>query len=95
MFLSQPTFSNILTGEDHNVFKCLVSLDVKDYKAVILHPNPYFEDTKLVKAFSFYDNGSTKIIGTILKWKDGMDETSCLHKNKFYSLHFTKPASIL
>ena len=82
MFLSQRTFSNILTREDHNVFKCLVSLDVEDYKAIILHPNPYFEDTKLVKVFSFYDNGSTKIIGTILKWKDGMDVTNGVRPEK-------------
>lgn len=34
-------------------------------------PNPYFEDTKLTKTFTFCDD-ETKITGTIIKWKEGM-----------------------
>lgn len=35
-------------------------------------PNPYFEDSNLTKAFSFSDEGTTKITGTTIKWKEGM-----------------------
>ncbi|KAK6796921.1 hypothetical protein RDI58_004622 [Solanum bulbocastanum] len=38
----------------------------------IFKPNPYFEDTKLVKTYTFLDEGSTKITGTAIKWKEGM-----------------------
>lgn len=34
-------------------------------------PNPYFEDTKLTKAFSFFDDGTTNITGTRIRWKEG------------------------
>ncbi|XP_038970423.1 formin-like protein 18 isoform X2 [Phoenix dactylifera] len=36
-------------------------------------PNPYFEDTKLVKTYSFTEEGTTNITGTTIKWKEGMD----------------------
>ncbi|XP_058083792.1 NAP1-related protein 1-like isoform X2 [Magnolia sinica] len=63
------------------VFKYLLSLDVEDFKDVKsgysitlnFSPNPYFEDTKLTKTFSFSDDGTTKITGTAIKWKEGMD----------------------
>lgn len=35
-------------------------------------PNPFFEDTKLTKTFTFLDEGITKISATSIKWKDGM-----------------------
>jgi hypothetical protein len=34
--------------------------------------NPHFEDTKLIKTFTFSDEGTTKITGTDIKWKEGM-----------------------
>jgi hypothetical protein len=37
-----------------------------------MNENPYFEDTKLTKTFTFYDEGTTKITGTNIKWKEGM-----------------------
>jgi hypothetical protein len=36
-----------------------------------MNENPYFEDTKLTKTFTFYDEGTTKITGTNIKWKEG------------------------
>ncbi|RVW14635.1 NAP1-related protein 2 [Vitis vinifera] len=36
------------------------------------NPNPFFEDTKLKKTFTFLDEGITKISVTSIKWKDGM-----------------------
>lgn len=35
-------------------------------------PNPYFEDTKLTKTFTFLEEGTTKITATSIKWKEGM-----------------------
>ncbi|KAJ7523932.1 hypothetical protein O6H91_18G069000 [Diphasiastrum complanatum] len=37
-------------------------------------PNPYFEDTKLVRVFRFSDDGTTSVSGTSIHWKDGMDD---------------------
>lgn len=34
-------------------------------------PNPYFEDTKLVKTFTFLEEGTTKITATPIRWKEG------------------------
>lgn len=34
--------------------------------------NPYFEDTKLTKTFTYIDGETTKITGTPVKWKEGM-----------------------
>ncbi|KAG6476715.1 hypothetical protein ZIOFF_065962 [Zingiber officinale] len=61
------------------ILKYLVSLDVEDFKDVKsgysitfnFSPNPYFEDTCLTKTYSF-DEGTTNINGTTIKWKEGM-----------------------
>lgn len=79
-FLSHPVLGELLNVEDQKIFKYLDSLDVEDFKDVtsgysltfIFKPNPYFEDTKLVKTYTFLDEGSTKITGTAIKWKEGM-----------------------
>lgn len=34
-------------------------------------PNPYFEDTKLTKTYTFLEEGTTKITATPIKWKEG------------------------
>ncbi|GLJ51735.1 hypothetical protein SUGI_1099450 [Cryptomeria japonica] len=89
-FLSHPALGDLLTEEDQKVFKYLQSLDVEDFKDVksgysisfTFRPNPYFEDTKLVKVFSFSDEGTTKISGTTVKWKDGMDVTNGISPEK-------------
>ncbi|KAI4329618.1 hypothetical protein MLD38_027986 [Melastoma candidum] len=62
------------------VFEYLDSLEVEDSKDVKsgysitlnFRPIPYFEDTKLVKTFTFLDEGSTKVTATSIKWKEGM-----------------------
>ena len=36
------------------------------------NPNPFFEDTKLTKTFTFSDEGITKISATSIKWKEGI-----------------------
>eukprot|EP01018_Ginkgo_biloba_P019184 Gb_32534 [translate_table: standard] len=72
------------------VFKYLQSLDVEDFKdvksgysiAFTFRPNPYFEDTKLVKVFRFSDEGTTSISGSTVKWKDGMDLTNGVGPDK-------------
>ncbi|KAG9451276.1 hypothetical protein H6P81_011241 [Aristolochia fimbriata] len=83
-FLSHPALCDLLNEEDQKIFKYLQSLDVEDSKDIksgysitfIFSPNPYFEDTKLTKTFSFYDEGTTKITGTTIKWKEGMKDVA-------------------
>ncbi|KAI3820821.1 hypothetical protein L1987_08370 [Smallanthus sonchifolius] len=78
-FLSHPALSDLLNEEDQKIFKHLTSLEVEDMKDVKsgysitfnFSPNPYFEDTKLTKTFTFLDEGSTKITATSIKWKEG------------------------
>ncbi|OAY75887.1 NAP1-related protein 2 [Ananas comosus] len=80
-FLSHPLLADLLNEEDQKVFKYLASLDVEDCKdvksgySIIFNfsPNPYFEDTKLVKTYSFTEEGTTNINGTKIKWKAGMN----------------------
>ncbi|KAK9277881.1 hypothetical protein L1049_027438 [Liquidambar formosana] len=78
-FLSHPALCDLLNEEDQKIFKYLSSLEVEDSKDVKsgysitfnFNPNPYFEDTKLTKAFTFLDEGTTKITATSIKWKEG------------------------
>ncbi|KVH98843.1 NAP1-related protein 2 [Cynara cardunculus var. scolymus] len=79
-FLSHPALSDLLFEEDQKIFKHLTSLEVEDFKdvksgySITFHfsPNPYFEDTKLIKTMTFLDDGTTKITATPIKWKEGM-----------------------
>ncbi|CAK9158676.1 unnamed protein product [Ilex paraguariensis] len=79
-FLTHPALADLLTEEDEKIFKYLRSLEVEDFKDVksgysitfTFNPNPYFEDTKLTKSFTFLDEGTTKITATSIKWKEGM-----------------------
>ncbi|KNA20411.1 hypothetical protein SOVF_052350 isoform A [Spinacia oleracea] len=79
-FLSHPALSELVSEEDHKVFKHLTSIDVEDSKDVKsgysitfnFSPNPYFEDTKLIKTFTFLDEGTIKVTATSIKWKEGM-----------------------
>ncbi|KAI3440608.1 uncharacterized protein J3R85_003380 [Psidium guajava] len=78
-FLSHPALCELLTEDDQKMFKYLSSLEVEDFKDVKsgysitfnFNPNPYFEDAKLTKTFTFHDDG-TKVTATPIKWKEGM-----------------------
>nr|KJB06271.1 hypothetical protein B456_001G072000 [Gossypium raimondii] len=78
-FLSHPALGDLLTEEDQEIFKHITSLEVEDFKDLKsgysitfnFNPNPYFEDSKLTKTFTFHDEG-TKITATQIKWKEGM-----------------------
>lgn len=78
-FLSHPALGDLLNEEDQKIFKHLSSLEVEDHKDVKsgysitfnFSPNPYFEDTKLVKTFTFLEEGTTKVTATPIKWKEG------------------------
>ncbi|CAL9083292.1 unnamed protein product [Musa textilis] len=80
-FLSHPALCDLLTEKDQEIFKFLHSLDVEDFKDVKtgysitfnFSNNPYFEDTKLTKTYSFNDEGTSSVTGTTIKWKDGME----------------------
>ncbi|KAL3640588.1 NAP1-related protein 2 [Castilleja foliolosa] len=79
-FISHPALSELLTDEDQKIFKYLNNLEVEDSKdvksgysiAFKFNPNPYFEDTKVSKTFTFLEEGITKITATPIKWKEGM-----------------------
>ncbi|XP_065013522.1 NAP1-related protein 2-like isoform X1 [Musa acuminata AAA Group] len=90
-FLSHPVLGDLLNEEDQKIFKFLVSLDVEDSKDVKsgysitfnFSPNPYFEDTCLTKTYSFFDEGTTNITGTTIKWKEGMNVANgVVHKKE-------------
>ncbi|CAN8292536.1 unnamed protein product [Cochlearia groenlandica] len=78
-FLSHPALGELLTEEDQKIFKYLSSLDVEDAKdvksgfSITFHfnTNPYFEDGKLTKTFTFLEEGTTKVTATPIKWKEG------------------------
>ncbi|KAK1407299.1 hypothetical protein QVD17_38913 [Tagetes erecta] len=78
-FLSHPALADLLNEEDQKIFKHLTSLEVEDMKDVKsgysitfnFSPNPYFEDAKLTKTFTFLDEESTKVTATSIKWKEG------------------------
>ncbi|KAG5571802.1 hypothetical protein H5410_061568 [Solanum commersonii] len=55
-FLSHPVLGELLTEEDQKNFSA----------------NPYFENTKLSKTYTFLEDGPTKISATTIKWKEGM-----------------------
>ncbi|KAH9619570.1 hypothetical protein KSS87_023535 [Heliosperma pusillum] len=79
-FLSHPALSELLTDEDHKIFKHLTSIEVEDSKDVKsgysisfnFSTNPYFENSKLTKTFTFLDEGTTNVSATSIKWKEGM-----------------------
>ncbi|KAK2387641.1 NAP1-related protein [Trifolium repens] len=80
-FQSHPALGELLNEEDQKIFKYLSSLEVEDHKDVKsgysitfnFNPNPYFEDTKIVKTFTFHEEGTTKITATPIKWKEGKE----------------------
>lgn len=80
-FLSHPILGDLINENDQKILKHLVSLDVEDSKDVKsgysitfnFLPNPYFEDKKLTKTITFTDEATCNIIGTSIKWKEGMD----------------------
>ncbi|KAK7388948.1 hypothetical protein VNO78_23777 [Psophocarpus tetragonolobus] len=77
-FMSHPALCELLNLEDQKIFKYLVSLEVEDNRDVKsgysitfnFNSNPYFENTKLTKTFTFLEEG-TKITATPIKWKEG------------------------
>ncbi|GMH21939.1 hypothetical protein Nepgr_023782 [Nepenthes gracilis] len=89
-FLSHPALSELLLEEDQKIFKYLSSLEVEDSKDVKsgysitfnFNLNPYFEDTKLTKTFTFLDEGTIKVTATSIKWKEGMGIPNGVNKDK-------------
>jgi len=41
------------------------------YQSQHFTSNPFFEDAKLTKTFTFLEEGTTKITATPIKWKEG------------------------
>ncbi|KAK9684560.1 hypothetical protein RND81_10G218300 [Saponaria officinalis] len=77
-FLSHPALCELVSDEDNQIFKYLTSIEVEDSKDVKsgysisfnFDPNPYFENKKLTKTFTFLDEGSTKVTATSINWKE-------------------------
>ncbi|KAK1357746.1 DNA replication factor/protein phosphatase inhibitor SET/SPR-2 [Heracleum sosnowskyi] len=78
-FMSHPLLCGLLSEEDQKIFKYLSSLEVEEFKDVQsgysisfnFNSNPFFEDSKLTKSFTFLDEGLVKVTATKIKWKDG------------------------
>nr|VDC66077.1 unnamed protein product [Brassica rapa] len=51
------------------------------------NPNPYFEDEKLTKTFTFLKEGTTKITVTPIKWKEGKDLPNGVNHEKNRNKH--------
>ncbi|KAH9719703.1 NAP1-related protein 2 [Citrus sinensis] len=80
-FISHPALGELLSEEDQKLSCLSVNgiissltlffvylIDIQNFS-----PNPYFEDNKLTKTFTFLDDdGSMKITATSIKWKEGM-----------------------
>ncbi|KAF2315965.1 hypothetical protein GH714_040760 [Hevea brasiliensis] len=89
-FLSHPVLHTLLNEEDQKIFKYIISLEVEDFKDVKsgytitfnFQPNPYFEDTKLTKTFTFLGEGTTEITATLIKWKQGMEMPNGVNEKK-------------
>ncbi|GMJ15127.1 NAP1-related protein 2 [Hibiscus trionum] len=97
-FLGHGEFCGLLIGEDEEIFKHISSIEVvedfKDLKSGYsisfnFNSNPYFEDTKLTKTFTFL-YGSVKVTATKIKWKRDMGVASGAdHKKKGNKRKFT------
>uniref|UniRef100_A0ACD5UQA8 Uncharacterized protein n=1 Tax=Avena sativa TaxID=4498 RepID=A0ACD5UQA8_AVESA len=80
-FLSHPILGELLTEDDQEIFKHLVSIDVDEFQDIksgysitlTFSSNSYFEDTKLTKTCSLSDDGNITVEATSIKWKNGMD----------------------
>ncbi|RZC16555.1 NAP1-related protein 2 isoform A, partial [Glycine soja] len=87
-FMSHPALYELLNVEDQKIFMYLGSLDVEDNKDVKsgysitfnFNPNPYFENIKLTKTFTFLEEGTAKITATPIKWKmeRGQEDMFCI-----------------
>ncbi|XP_038889153.1 NAP1-related protein 2-like [Benincasa hispida] len=89
-FLSHPALCDLLSEEDQKIFRHLDSLGVEDQKDVKMgysimfnfNENPYFEDRKLEKTYTFFEDGAIKITGTTIKWKDGSGASNGVNGEK-------------
>ncbi|GAU51785.1 hypothetical protein TSUD_415710 [Trifolium subterraneum] len=88
-FLIHPALGDLLNEEDQKIFKHLSSLEVEDQDvksgfsiAFNFNPNPYFENTKIVKTFTFPEEGTTKVVSTPIKWKGGKEISNGVSQEK-------------
>ncbi|GAA0170964.1 chromatin/chromatin-binding, or -regulatory protein [Lithospermum erythrorhizon] len=90
VFLSHPVLGDLLNEQDQKIFKYLDFLDVEDFKDIKtgysisfnFKRNPYFDDAKLTKSFTFLNEGMTRVTSTAIRWKEGMDIVSGAHHEK-------------
>lgn len=83
VFLSHPVLYAAIAEQDHKALKFLKSLDVEyseDVKSghtIIFRfaENPFFENKELKKDFKITEEGTVRITGTSIEWKEGQDLT--------------------
>jgi template-activating factor I len=81
VFSNHHSLNLLLNVEDNEIFKHLSSLDVEYHKDVKwgysitfnFNPNPYFENTKIVKYVTVLGEKKTKVTNTPIKWKEGKE----------------------
>lgn len=54
-----------------SIAECDDDLSLNSLNLQSFNENPYFEDRKLEKTYTFFEDGAIKITGTTIKWKDG------------------------
>ncbi|XP_020702831.1 NAP1-related protein 1 isoform X3 [Dendrobium catenatum] len=80
-FLNHPAIAGKLSEEDEKIFKYMVSLEVEDFNdedsgySITFNflPNPFFEGTKLTRAYFMPDDRTTNVTSTKIIWKDGKE----------------------
>ncbi|KAL0908494.1 hypothetical protein M5K25_022991 [Dendrobium thyrsiflorum] len=78
VLINHPILSQFLSVEDRKILSYLVSLEVEEspklgYSITFnFSPNPYFENKKLTKTFSFPDPAASVITGATINWKEGL-----------------------
>ncbi|KAI0494655.1 hypothetical protein KFK09_024797 [Dendrobium nobile] len=80
VLINHPILGEFLSAEDRKILRYLVSLDVEEDPKLgfsitfNFSPNPYFENKKLTKTFSFPNLPTAIVTGTTINWKEGLDK---------------------
>ncbi|CAI5464561.1 unnamed protein product [Closterium sp. Yama58-4] len=84
VLLNHGLLHAFFTEEDRQALEYLRGLDVEDYKDIksgysitfTFAENPYFSNKELTKSYKYTEEGTAKVEGTKIEWKEGMDLTA-------------------
>ncbi|KAL0544729.1 hypothetical protein IC582_019851 [Cucumis melo] len=65
-----------------SIAECDDDLSLNSLNLQSFNENPYFEDRKLEKTYTFFEDGAIKITGTTIKWKDGSGASNGVNGEK-------------